>query len=165
MNTPSQPEFWIERASPADAQDIALALGMLLGEIMQTIGIKVFDCDVEKSEQLLHNFLETGRYIAFVARDRKARVIGVVTLVEGCSVYAGGVMGTIPEFYVDPQWRSSGIGKELAAAAFAYARSSGWKRLEVTTPPLPYFNRTIAFYERQGFSVTGGRKMKLEIAT
>ena len=43
------------------------------------------------------------------------------------------------------------------------ARSNGWARLEVTTPPLPQFDRTLAFYERQGFSVSGGRKMKVSV--
>lgn len=39
--------------------------------------------------------------------------------------------------------------------------SRGWTRLEVTTPPLPQFDKTLAFYERQGFANTGGRKLKL----
>jgi len=36
----------------------------------------------------------------------------------------------------------------------------GWKRREVTTPPLPEFDRTLAFYPREGFAVTGGRTLK-----
>lgn len=28
------------------------------------------------------------------------------------------------------------------------------------TPPLPHFDKTLAFYEREGFAVTGGRKLK-----
>jgi len=39
----------------------------------------------------------------------------------------------------------------------------GWKRLEVTTPPLPQFDNTLAFYEREGFAITGGRKLKLAL--
>jgi hypothetical protein len=42
-------------------------------------------------------------------------------------------------------------------------QSRGWRRLEVTTPPLPQFDRTLAFYQRQGFSISGGRKLKLEL--
>jgi hypothetical protein len=30
----------------------------------------------------------------------------------------------------------------------------------VTTPPLPQFDRTLAFYAKQGFAITGGRKLK-----
>ncbi len=53
--------------------------------------------------------------------------------------------------------------RELLAKAKRIARSKGWTRLEVTTPPLPQFDRTLAFYERQGFSISGGRKMKIEL--
>jgi len=40
-------------------------------------------------------------------------------------------------------------------------RAIGWTRLEVTTPPLPQFDKTLAFYTREGFSITGGRKLKV----
>ena len=39
--------------------------------------------------------------------------------------------------------------------------SRGWTRLEVTTPPLPQFDRTLAFYEREGFAISGGCKLKI----
>jgi hypothetical protein len=38
--------------------------------------------------------------------------------------------------------------------------SSSWKRLEVSTPPLPASDQTLAYCEREGFAVTGGRKLK-----
>ena len=49
-----------------------------------------------------------------------------------------------------------------AAASFAFEK--GWSRIEVTTPPLPEFGRTLRFYEANGFSVTGGRKLKRDVA-
>jgi hypothetical protein len=42
-----------------------------------------------------------------------------------------------------------------------FGKARGWKRLEVTTPPLPQFEKTLAFYEREGFAITGGRKLKV----
>jgi hypothetical protein len=42
-------------------------------------------------------------------------------------------------------------------------QAKGWRRLEVTTPPLPQFDRTLALYQRDGFSISGGRKLKLEL--
>jgi hypothetical protein len=33
--------------------------------------------------------------------------------------------------------------------------------LEVTTPPLPQFDIALAFYERESFEITGGRKLKV----
>jgi hypothetical protein len=42
-----------------------------------------------------------------------------------------------------------------------FGSSRGWKRLEVTTPPLPQFDKTLSFYEREEFAITGGRKLKV----
>jgi hypothetical protein len=47
------------------------------------------------------------------------------------------------------------------ARAKAFGAARGWKRLEVAAPPLPEFGRTLVFYERQGFSVAGGRKLRI----
>jgi hypothetical protein len=64
-------------------------------------------------------------------------------------------------------------GLPIAAAASAQvcwmrprlvAGKGGWKRLEVTTPPLSLFERSLSFYTREGFSITGGRKLKLALA-
>jgi hypothetical protein len=48
----------------------------------------------------------------------------------------------------------------LLEQAVAFGASRGWTRVEVTTPPLPQFEKTLAFYEREGFAITGGRKLK-----
>ena len=56
-----------------------------------------------------------------------------------------------------------GVGAALLAQARRLGQSRGWRRLEVTTPPLPQFDRTLAFYQREGFSISGGRKLKLEL--
>lgn len=159
----TMPGIQIQKATADDAEDIARLIGALLGEIMEAIGAKVFDFDAAASTQLLRGLLDGGRYAAFVARDADGKAVGTITLSESCALHAGGLFGTIPEFYVDPGWRSRGVGAALAGAARTHARSLGWRRLEVTTPPLPPFDRTLAFYESGGFAVTGGRKLKLEL--
>jgi GNAT superfamily N-acetyltransferase len=78
-------------------------------------------------------------------------------------LYTEGAFGTIPEFFVRPVNRSKGIGAALLTEVKRVGSTKGWRRLEVTTPPLPQFERTLAFYERQGFSISGGRKMKVEL--
>ncbi len=55
------------------------------------------------------------------------------------------------------------IAQKVSDVAYAGQESTthrGWKRLEVTTPPLPQFDNTLAFYRREGFAITGGRKLK-----
>jgi hypothetical protein len=51
----------------------------------------------------------------------------------------------------------------LAQTVKDFGNDRGWKRLEVTTPPLPQFDATLAFYEREGFEISGGRKLKAVI--
>ncbi|HET19168.1 MAG TPA: N-acetyltransferase [Chromatiales bacterium] len=138
-------------------------VGELLAEIMEAIGVQAFNFDLGETIGRLENFLSRGKYLVLVARDREHRALGFLTLYEGHALYAEGDFGIIAEFYVRPACRSAGVGHALADEARALARSMGWKRLEVTTPPLPQFDRTLAFYEREGFAITGGRKLKLAL--
>jgi hypothetical protein len=45
----------------------------------------------------------------------------------------------------------------------AFGFDPNWTRLEVTTPPLPQFDRALAFYQRGGFGISGVRKMKVDL--
>ncbi len=86
--------------------------------------------------------------------------LGFVALFEGHALYTEGVFGVIPELYVRPACRSQGIGAMLLDHAAAYGKSQGWNRLKVTTPPLPNVASTLAFYEKHGFSIAGGKKLQ-----
>ncbi|MGR8931366.1 MAG: GNAT family N-acetyltransferase [Gammaproteobacteria bacterium] len=88
---------------------------------------------------------------------------GFIALYESYALCAEGAFGTIPELYVRPEYRSHQLGRQLVSQAKVFGLSRGWSRLEVTTPPSPYFDRTLAFYEREGFLITGGRKLKVAL--
>lgn len=153
----------IQRAAAADAADIAALAGELLQEIMTAIGSREFNFDLDETVRRLGNFIEREQYVVFVARDGYAGIIGFVALYESHALYAEGSFGTIPELFVRPHFRSRQVGARLLERASAFGRAHGWTRLEVTTPPLPCFDRTLAFYEREGFAVTGGRKLKIRL--
>lgn len=154
----------IELAQAKDASDIATLIAELLDEIMATIGDRAFDVDVARTTTLAREWLANGNYHVMLARDPPgSEWLGLLTLYEGYALYAGGRFGTIPELYVRPPYRSQGIGARLITEAGRLGRVRGWKRLEVNTPPLPQFDRTLAFYERQGFRPSGGRKLKLNL--
>lgn len=153
--------FVIEPASPGMAQEIAEMVGELLAEIMQRIGVQAFNFDLAETTSRLADFLQRGKYFVFVARDGDGGAAGFIALHESCALYAEGEFATIPEFYVRPHFRAKGLGLRLLERSKAFGISRGWKRLEVTTPPLPQFDRTLAFYEREGFAITGGRKLKV----
>ena len=84
---------------------------------------------------------------------------GFIALFEGYALYSDGVFGVIPELYVRPSFRSQRIGAKVLQAAMAYGLSRGWNRVEVNTPPVRVFSRTSEFYERRGFSISGGTKL------
>lgn len=152
----------IERASLHDAREIAVMVGELLSEIRSAIGVDAFKFHLEETTARLGEALGSGKYFVFVARHRGG-LAGFVTLYESFALYAEGAFGTIAEFYVRPAYRSTGIGRRLVAEARSFGVSRGWRRLEVTTPALPQFEKTLAFYEREGFEITGGRKLKVTL--
>jgi GNAT superfamily N-acetyltransferase len=151
-------------ATKADVAEISAMVGALLNEIMQAIGSAAFHFDIEETTARLHEFIETRKYQVLLARDECDQAVGFLSLYESYALYAEGAFGTVPEFYVAPAWRSRGVGSQLLAFLRAHASERGWTRLELTTPPLPQFDRALAFYIREGFSISGGRKLKLDLA-
>jgi GNAT superfamily N-acetyltransferase len=149
----------IAPAVPDDVPRIAAMAVALTEEICAISGDAQFDLDVGATAALCRELLLEGRYVVLLAQA-EGRAIGFAGLSEGRALYAGGAVGTIEELYVDPAWRSRGVGQALLGAVAAHGRARGWRRTEVCTPPLPAFGRSLAFYERHGFAVTGGRKLK-----
>jgi len=152
----------VEQAQASDAPLIADMVGELLHEIMAAIGSRVFSFDRDETVARAKGWLAEGSYKIFLAVDGTT-TLGFASVYESRALYAEGTFGTIPELYVQVDFRSKGVGTKLLNELKRYAKTRGWKRLEVTTPPLPQFERTKAFYEREGFSVSGGRKMKADL--
>lgn len=152
----------IRAATVHDAPQIATMVGELLAEIMDAVGVQVFNFDLVATTERLRDFIGQEKYFVFGAWEGDAPA-GFIALYESYALYAEGAFGTIPELYVRPAYRSQELGFQLVAEAKGFGRSRGWKRLEVTTPPLPQFDKTLAFYEREGFSITGGRKLKVTL--
>lgn len=148
-----------ERVKKEDSKKIAILVGELLNEIMLKIDIKAFNFDLEETNIRLKDFIEKEKNYIFVAKN-KNEIIGFITAYEGFALYTEGAFGTIAELFVRPAYRSKGVGKELINKLREFANSKNWTRLEVTTPPLPQFDETLAFYEREGFEISGGRKLK-----
>ena len=154
----------IRKAVPDDASDVARMVKALTDEIIALIGNEHFDVDEMVSAALARLWLSNDEYVAYLAVDSADdRAIGLATLCETRSVYAQGVFGIIQEFYVAPPWRSQEVGARLVEACVQHGRKAGWKRLELATPPLPEFARTVSFYKDNGFEPTGGRKMKRQL--
>lgn len=149
----------IHRATAAEAATVAEMAIALTEEINQRTGVMHFNANLSETMQLFARLVDSKVYTALIAVDN-FNPIGFAGICESYALYAEGLFGIIQEFYVVPAARSAGVGAALIEAATAQARSRGWRRLELCTPPLPEFQRSLKFYERQGFEITGGRKMK-----
>ena len=87
--------------------------------------------------------------------------LGLIMLNQCAAIYAGGLFGEITELYVVPDKRSNGVAQKLLLAARDLGRARGWKRLEVGAPNQPQWQRSLQFYQREGFLVTGPRLRQL----
>ncbi len=147
----------------SQSDDIAKLAVCLTNEIIERTGTQHFDVDMSLAIKLCDDYVSNGLYHVIAAYDDN-EIIGFGALCESHSLYAQGAFGIIQEFYVMPKYRSSDIGKELILEIITFAKSKNWKRLELCTPPLPEFNRTVDFYQDNGFEITGGYKMKLTLS-
>ncbi|HXH62395.1 MAG TPA: GNAT family N-acetyltransferase [Fimbriimonadaceae bacterium] len=151
----------IGRATPQQSTVVATMVAELLAEIVEVTGAATFDFDAVTAATTARDMLEREKYFVFLAHSDAD--IALIAMYESHALYTTGAFGTIAELYVRPEYRSLGVGKELLNVARAFGLSRGWKRLEVTTPPLPQFDRALRFYEKEGFSTSGGRKLMVKL--
>ncbi len=153
----------ITKIVPDNYDDLAIMVGELLDEIMQLTNDPVFKFDQTETAKRAKALIEENKYWVFIAMDNNNNPVGFVSLYESYALYTEGTYGTIPELYVRAPYRSQNIGKDLLEKAIDFSQQRGWKQLEVTTPPLPEFARTLQFYRENSFQIIGGRKLRLKI--
>jgi GNAT superfamily N-acetyltransferase len=110
-------------------------------------------------------FVETARALltgnegvwSFLATTHDDRDVGVVTINECAAISSGGRFGEISELYVVPDYRSKGVGALLIDATVGFGRERGWHSIEVGTPSVPRWQRTVDFYLGHGFEEVGPR--------
>jgi len=137
--------------------DVAELVKELLIELEPAAKDKIEKTDMES---IAKSLLEPEKIWAFLARYN-GKYVGVITLHECASIYAGGIFGEISELYVKPEFRSLNVGELLLNSAIKKGQQRSWKRLEVGSPPPDESPRTIKFYEKKGFLSTGTRLRRL----
>jgi GNAT superfamily N-acetyltransferase len=148
----------IQRATEKDSKITVELIKALLDELD---GAPI-EWDMEGAEKLCKELIELEDYIVFHSVNNKGDVVGLITLAESESIYAGGKIGIIQELYIAPMMRSKKLGRSLIEKAVECARKRRWKRLEVGAPAYPEWSRTKSFYIRQGFKEIGPR-LKYEL--
>jgi GNAT superfamily N-acetyltransferase len=135
----------------------------LTTEICALTNTQHFDINLNETIQRSAELISAGHYVAIIA-SHEDNPIAVVTLSETYALYAGGKIGMIQEFYVTPTFRASGVGSMLLEQVQNYAKKRNWSCIELCTPPLPAFERTLNFYQKNGLKAVGGRKMRQTLA-
>lgn len=146
----------IRRVTADDVNEVTRLLGALYAELHEREAFP--DYRLSSVEDVLRDSERTFGFVAH-AGDQ---LMGVLMLTEGVAVYAGGVFGQITELYVEPEYRSQGIASLLVRRATQFGRERGWKRLDVGAPHQPRWNRSLRFYESEGFFEVGPR-LKLDL--
>jgi GNAT superfamily N-acetyltransferase len=136
-------------ADESDTASVAILLAALFEEVEHALG-------AEEIAGIFAEIDEDDSHSTLLALNEDNDVIGIITIVECISIYAGGKYGVLNELYVVREYRSEGVGKMLVDEAKSLADARGWKRLEVTTPG-DEFSKTLHFYEREGFYKIGPR--------
>ncbi|MBX7046662.1 MAG: GNAT family N-acetyltransferase [Ignavibacteria bacterium] len=106
------------------------------------------------TDELISSMMNNGKTQVFLIEDNE-KFIGLLTLTESQSIYAGGKYGVIDEMYMLPEYRSKQAGELLVNKAKEIAIEKKWKRIDVTAPTEERWKRTVAFYEKCGFVFTG----------
>lgn len=146
-------------ATAREATVIANFVIKLTEEICLKTNTQLFSIDMDETVDRCRKLISDKNYGAIIGYMAE-RPIAMSTFTESYALYAGGKIGVIPEFYVDPAYRSSGVGAKLISAVKDYGHNHGWSCIELCTPPLPEFERTLGFYQNNGLIAVGGRKMR-----
>lgn len=70
--------------------------------------------------------------------------------------------GATPRRWVRSDARSAEVGAQAIEFVRAFGAQQGWRRLDVSAPPDAKWDRTVAFYRKQGFEIAG-RKLKYRL--
>lgn len=146
-------------ATPADAVLIGTLVIELTEEICARTGARHFSIDTDSTIRQSHQLMSAGHYAVILGFEQDEAIAMAATSTTW-ALYAGGKVGVIQEFYVRPQARSGGIGAALLQQVRDYGQQQQWACIELCTPPLPEFERTLSFYQNNGLKAVGGRKMR-----
>ncbi len=156
-------EVSFREVKPEDSEIIGSLVVELTTEICEKTKAQHFDIDLNGTIQRCRELILDGHYSAIIGFHEN-NPIAVATITETYALYAGGKIGVIQEFYVTPTFRESGIGSKLIEQVNSYGKERNWSCIELCTPPLPEFDRTLNFYQKNGLKPVGGRKIRQALA-
>jgi para-aminobenzoate synthetase len=150
-------EWEVRRATPADAPAVAGAVRELLLELDGTPSAPPA---MEAAASMLIVSPWAG---AVLVAEANGELVGVLAASWQMAIHVPGSYALIQDLWVDPQWRSRSVGKDLLAALLALALAKRFGRVEVGLPRESFarFASTEAFYLGNGFKPNGPRMRRI----
>jgi RimJ/RimL family protein N-acetyltransferase len=139
----------VRRGTPADAVNIAAIWDAIVAEQIYSAVDRPFTAESERE------YLQSlSKYEGiFVAETGERQIVGFQSIDRWTRLFHSmDHVGQIGTFIVD-EWRGQGIGKQLAAETFTFARSVGYEKLVVFVRASNTGAQT--FYSSLGFAPCG----------
>ena len=139
----------VRLATPADRDEVLRLVNGLLTELGGTAR------PAEAAGPVFDELVSGGRvgFIVIAEEAGAAKAVCTASFVE--AIRTVGRYAILQEMYVEPDSRSTGIGRAVIDFALAHAVSKGCQVVELGTPRVG--DRQIEFYERAGFVNVGAR--------
>jgi branched-chain amino acid aminotransferase len=147
----------IRTATEDDAAAVATAVEALLIELG---GERPSVAALQEGARILAADPDAG--ILLVA-ESEGSIVGILAASWQYAIHVPGHYGTIQDLWVDPEWRSQALGRELILALVRQATEKGVPRLEVGLPQESFAQlaATERFYRENGFTPLGPRMRRL----
>ena len=94
----------------------------------------------------------TNKNHLYLIAESKATKVGFITFHTQNLMHHVGLVGEIQEFYINPEYRGKGVGRQLVAKVIGYAEQHQLKSIEVQTNRRRVEN--VAIYENLGFTLS-----------
>jgi len=94
----------------------------------------------------------TNKNHLYLIAESEATKVGFITFHTQNLMHHVGLVGEIQEFYINPEYRGKGVGRQLVAKVIGYAEQHQLKSIEVQTNRRRVEN--VAIYENLGFTLS-----------
>ncbi|HOB61426.1 MAG TPA: GNAT family N-acetyltransferase [Candidatus Competibacteraceae bacterium] len=145
----------IEKATLADIPALSDLLSVLFTQEAE------FTPDPEAQRRGLAHIIGNAAMGAVWVAKQDDRIIGMVNILFTVSTALGERVALLEDMVVAPAHRGAGVGSALIAAAIAWARGQGCRRITLLTDRAN--EAAQRFYRRQGFAASNMLPMRLPL--
>lgn len=107
--------------------------------------------DVKALKEIFNANITNKKYLYLIA-ESEATKVGFITFHTQNLMHHVGLVGEIQEFYISPEYRGKGVGRQLVAKIITYSEEHQLKSIEVQTNRKRVEN--VAIYESLGFNLS-----------